>query len=223
MNRVRALVEGQTEQAFVAQVLAPHLLNHGVHIFPTLLGKPGRRRGGIRRYESVRRDILAALKENRGRFVTTMFDYYKLPNDWPGATNAAGLSPTEIGLAVAAALHEDIVSEIDAGPRFVPYSSMYEFVALLFSDPGILASTVQVPHLVDHFGNCVRQCGSPEAIDDGENTAPSKRIKSIAPQYDKVVHGTIAAQRIGLPTIKEQCPHFARWLETLEHLVEGQS
>ena len=96
MSRVLALVEGQTEQAFVRDVLAPELGNRGVFISATLIGKPGHK-GGIRSYESVQRDILAALKQDIGRSCTTMFDYYGLQADWPGVPEARSL-PTVANL-----------------------------------------------------------------------------------------------------------------------------
>lgn len=34
--------------------------------------------------------------------------------------------------------------------------------------------------------------------------------------YRKTVHGPLAAQRIGLHRIREECPHFATWLRMVE-------
>ena len=93
MTDVAAIVEGATEQVFVRDHLAAHLAGRGISIWPRL---PGRvvRRGGTRKWESVRGDILRTLKERRGRICTTMFDFYALPDDWPGRT-AAGNMPLE--------------------------------------------------------------------------------------------------------------------------------
>ena len=61
---------------------------------------------------------------------------------------------------------------------------------------------------------------SPELIDDGPETAPSKRIICRLQQYesDKPTVGVQAAERIGLPEIRRKCPHFAQWRERLEGL-----
>ena len=49
-------------------------------------------------------------------------------------------------------------------------------------------------------------------------TAPSKRIEALVPGYQKPVMGTLAAQEIGLQTMREACPHFGQWIARLERL-----
>ena len=63
---------------------------------------------------------------------------------------------------------------------------------------------------------------SPEMIDDGPHTAPSKRIIEFFPRYagDKSTAGVQAAVRIGLPNIRSRCLHFDRWVERLERLAD---
>lgn len=81
--RIIALVEGPTEETFVRRLLAPDLGVHGVAITATTYGRP-RKHGGVPSWGRARRELLRLLKEDRGRRVTTMFDYYGLPGDWPG-------------------------------------------------------------------------------------------------------------------------------------------
>ena len=69
----------------------------------------------------------------------------------------------------------------------------------------------ELKKIVDNFS-------SPEEINDGENTHPSARIKSVINRYKKVVDGTIIAQKIGLENIRDKCPHFNQWLKQLEQL-----
>jgi len=142
MSRVRALVEGQTEEAFVREVLAPNLGVHGVFVSATRIGKPGRR-GGVRPWLVVRNDILATLKQNRAVYCTTMFDYYDLPSDWPGTDGTRRKRPIskkagEIQQAIQADVCNELGESFDA-QRFIPYIQMHEFEALLFSDTGVLA------------------------------------------------------------------------------------
>jgi hypothetical protein len=62
---------------------------------------------------------------------------------------------------------------------------------------------------------------APEEIDDGVETAPSKRIGRITKyKYEKVLAGTRAAAASGIPRISQECPHFRAWLEWLETLTE---
>ena len=59
---------------------------------------------------------------------------------------------------------------------------------------------------------------SPELIDDGPGTAPSKRIIDHLPRYesDKSTVGVQAAKRIGLARIRRRCPHFDKWIDRLQ-------
>ena len=59
---------------------------------------------------------------------------------------------------------------------------------------------------------------TPEEIDDDPNSAPSKRILQLSQRYQEVLHGNIAAQRIGLALMRQKCPHFGEWLDRLESL-----
>lgn len=61
---------------------------------------------------------------------------------------------------------------------------------------------------------------SPEEIDEGTATAPSKRILKYVPIYDKVVGGSLMAMDIGLHAIRSRCHHFHQWLMKLEALAQ---
>ena len=67
---------------------------------------------------------------------------------------------------------------------------------------------------------------SPELINDGQETAPSKRIIREIPDYEgrKVSAGPRVVDHIGLAAIRAKYPHFDGWLrriETLEKEVSG--
>jgi hypothetical protein len=57
---------------------------------------------------------------------------------------------------------------------------------------------------------------SPEMVNDGTETAPSKRILSVYPQYLKTVYGPLVIADAGLDSIRQRCPHADRWLRTIE-------
>jgi uncharacterized protein DUF4276 len=61
---------------------------------------------------------------------------------------------------------------------------------------------------------------TPELIDDGTNSAPSKRIIAELPDYEdaKAAVGPQVAELIGLDLIRKKCPHFAAWMSRLEKL-----
>jgi len=60
---------------------------------------------------------------------------------------------------------------------------------------------------------------SPEHINDSEDTAPSKRIKRILPEYSKTLNGIEIAKRIGVDRIAEECRHFKAWLDGIKALA----
>ena len=102
--------------------------------------------------------------------------------------------------------------------RFVPYVMMHEFEALLFSDCVTFASAIARPRLAAEFQQIRDGFNSPEEIDDTPGGAPSKRIETLVPGYQKPLMGTLAALEIGLPKMRTECPHFERWLARLEPL-----
>lgn len=59
---------------------------------------------------------------------------------------------------------------------------------------------------------------SPEDINDGHHTHPSKRVVKCCPTYRKRIHGVQAIERIGLAKVAAECPHLRTWLTSLESL-----
>ena len=94
-----------------------------------------------------------------------------------------------------------------------------DIVNHLEEDPECIATT-----MVDYYGLPATGARSWPEIDDSRTTAPSKRIEALVPGYQKPVMGTLAAQEIGLQTMREACPHFGQWIARLERLpVEAQT
>jgi hypothetical protein len=220
MVRVHVLVEGQTEETFVKSVLQPYFNQHETYLFPRLLGKPGHK-GGVGEYPRARRDILTTLKQDAGAFCTTMFDYYGMPNSWPNREAASQKPFAEKSITIEQAILADISAELGEGfncARLIPYVQMHEFEALLFSDPKLLANGLELAN--DAVVQSIRnQFPSPEEINDSHQSAPSKRIKGLNRGYDKVLQGVLISQKIGLNTMRAQCPHFNGWIEKLEALT----
>ncbi len=221
--RLHFIVEGQTEEAFVNQILSPHLANFAVwtkaRCVETLRKRGVKHRGGIARYARAKRDITKWIKEDQNsdaRF-TTMFDLYGLPKSFPGYQAAKLISDPYKRVKVL----EDALGKDISNPRFIPYFQLHEFEALLLSDPQKFS-----PQFYDYSGgiqrlvNMVSRYDSPERINDGNQTAPSKRIIAEIPRYEgsKVSAGPDIAREIGLPTLRLKCKHFGEWLGRLEAL-----
>lgn len=231
MARLLVHVEGETEETFVNELLSKHLQAIGYErVGARLLGNSRLRvrRGGIRAWTSVKKDIVRHLKEDRRCIASTMVDYYGLPQSgdgaWPGRAAATSLSIGEKALCVEEALLTDIASEMGAdfaASRFVPYVVMHEFEGLLFSDCTAFARGVGRPDMEAAFQSIRDQFVTPEEIDDSPITAPSKRLEGLIPGYEKPLFGSLAALEIGLDKIRVACPHFQSWLSKLETLGRG--
>lgn len=223
MPRLLVHVEGQTEEAFVNEVLRGHLLRCGYDsVGARIVGNPRVKRGGIRSWQSVKRDILRHLKEDRAAISTLMIDYYGLPQDWPGRQearmmNAASLKAEFIESAIFADIAKEMGQQFDSR-RFVPMIVMHEFEALLFSDPDQFAQGIEMSELAQGLRAVKEEFICPEDINDSVLTAPSKRIQKLFPGYEKPLFGVIAALQIGLDKMRQECPHFNNWLERLESL-----
>ncbi len=223
--RLNMIVEGQTEETFVNRVLKPHLGPRSVGASArvvTTRKTPGRKyRGGLSTYAKARNDIILWLKQDQNPDVrfTTMFDLYRLPTNFPGYDTAAAQDdPYQQVQTLEDALADDINDS-----RFVPYIQLHEFEALLLSDPGKLATQFDgSADRIIRLETAVASFPSPEHVNDNRDTAPSKRIISAIPEYEgrKASAGPIVADKIGLPTMRSKCKHFAAWLSKLESLGE---
>jgi hypothetical protein len=229
MTRLFVHVEGQTEEAFVNNVLRPHLTYCGFELVTaTLLGSARSRskRGGIKGWNSVRGDIVRHLKEDEGCISTTMVDYYGMPSSgvkaWPGRNVLNNLTVEQKALAVEGSMKVDICTTLGTGfdqDRFIPFVTMHEFEALLFSDPERFAQAIGAAGKSDEFQDIRDEFQTPEEINDSPTTAPSKRVELLVPGYQKLTLGILAAKSIGLNAMRQECPGFERWLKRLENCL----
>ena len=228
MTRLLVHVEGQTEESFVNEILAPHLYAQNfTAVTARLIGNARQRdrRGGIKGWHTVRRDIVRHLHEDRDCIATTMVDYYGLPQcgpgAWPGRAQASERAFPDKARLVEGSLLADVNEVMGAdfdARRFVPHLMMHEFEALLFSDCGKFSSGIGRPELAKQLQGIRDAFPNPEEIDESPNHAPSKRIEALVAGYQKPLLGTLAVLEIGLQRIRDQCPHFSSWLSHLEML-----
>lgn len=219
MKRVLVLAEGQTEEAFVDLVLRPHLTALGVHLAVTRIAtkiedsKRVRRGGHGKKFRNIRRDLLRLLGDTNAVAVTTLIDYYGLPSDFPGLADR----PTGSCYDRVSHVERAFASNI-ARPKFDPHLVLHEFEGLLLCCPNsIQAYFPDLPCQAEL--EAIRQrVTSPEEINESRDTAPSKRLLDLVPGYDKRAHGPLLADQIGLPTLREHCPHFDAWVTRLEGL-----
>ena len=131
MIRLNLLVEGESEETFVNQVLRLHLAEVGVMVCARMvttsrnLGRAGR--GGVTNYGKIRSDLSRWMKEDQGGDVrfSTMLDRHGLPPGFPGLSG--------VGVARHRNAYEDVVfleKEFSGDihdHRFIPYLQLHEF------------------------------------------------------------------------------------------------
>ena len=190
------VVEGQTEQTFVRDVLAPQMAHKGIYLHPALIGKPGHKGGDIR-FDRAKNDIGNFLRQRNDTYISTMFDYFRIDSKWPGRAevrqqirNGATLTAIHKAKILETATRNEIVRSFPgcgSENRFIPYIEMHEFEALLFSDVDVLAEktgidVAQIRIIIEWFDN-------PEEINDDPVKAPSKRLGTLKSGYRKVAMG----------------------------------
>jgi hypothetical protein len=220
MIRLYIVVEGQTEESFINELLKPALHGANLDSRACLIGNPGHKGGWVNR-NRAERDIMRLLKEDRNAYCTTMFDFFRLGKDFPGLPIEQSMTTIQKVETVEGALYKEIETKVSPSlrpDRFIPYIQMHEFEGLLFSDPIQMAKGMYRENLAKRFEDIARAFPSPEDINDGPNTAPSKRILSLVSDYDKVTAGSLTAIQVGLRVMRKKCSHFNNWLIHLESI-----
>jgi hypothetical protein len=213
--RLYLLVEGQTEEAFARDVLIPHLAALGVDVFvQAVLTNRSRGIKGGGKWAHYKNHLSRWMGEHSGRDCrfSLVLDLYGRPRDLP--LSASGLG----GVALALAIEESIAADI-ADRRLIPYVQCHEFEAVLFTDLSVLQPLVDEQDLPALEAlSAATAATPPEEVDDHPESAPSKRLVAAIRNYDKLTHGPLAASTLGLDRIRSRCPHFDRWLRSLEAL-----
>ena len=217
MVRLHLFAEGETEQTFADTVLKPHLANLGVYMQkPTLIAHARKKgivhRGGGRNFRAMQNDIDRRRKQESGNDVF----FTSMSVKFPGVEEAEKLRLDPYKRVEA--LERSWFNGTD-DHRFIPFIQLHEFEAYLFSDISQFAfffDNADSP--ISALQSIVDDVQSPELIDDGQHTAPSKRIIAKFPEYSKTTVGSQMAERIGLENIRSKCPHFKAWVERLEKL-----
>lgn len=216
---VTVLCEGQTEQKFIKEVLAPYLWSKEIYMTPIVISKKGEKGGDVK-FQRVQNDIAASLRQPNVSIVTTFVDYYGL-KEWPGKdTVPHNSTPPQIAEHLNNAAKEIICrtyGDLNPQNRFIPFMAVHEFEALLFSDSQVLGEALNIDRT--DIDQVLSACGSPEHINNSPQTAPAKRLLSWTNQtYKKTTDGIAIAKEIGIDRMREKCPLFHAWLLHIEEL-----
>lgn len=214
MIRVKLLVEGQTEETFVRDLLAPYFLHQHIYLTPILAQTSVKQKGGVVSYAKIKYQILRLCKQDKQALITSMIDYYRLPRDFPAYHSTLNEGVDTRVKRLEEAFQKDINQD-----NFIANFMLHEFEALLFCEPEKFNDWLDDGEKqIEQLKDVKNQFINPEAINNHPNTAPSKRIKAIIPNYSKTLHGPLIAEDIGIDNIRSQCPHFNQWLVKIENL-----
>lgn len=219
---VMVIAEGASEQSFVEVLLAPYLAVKGIYLRATQITKKGQKGGDVK-FVRAERDVINFLKQRDDIFVATFIDYYGV-KEWPGLEEVRALHaplPDEI----AKVLNDTAVAKIEADlpngqarRRYIPFTAVHEFEALLFSDAKILSDELGIDIVL--IDKVLEECGAPERINNHPETSPSNRLLTWTDgHYNKISRGIVIACMIGIEKMRSQCPNFNSWLCRLEALV----
>ena len=207
MKNVIICCEGDTEELFVEKILAPYLGQSGLLV--NLRGMKG-----VSSYKKIKEFLVGYCQSYPGALVTTMIDYYGtarlIPDFIPNEEDIYNRA-----LAIEAAVEKDL----HWLNNLMFNLTLHEFEGYLFSDIAAFEGIVSKSQLAE-LTNIRRRAKTPEHINDKYETAPSRRILRVIPDYSKKQDGIEIAGRIGVDKIASECRHFSNWLAKLTALVK---
>ncbi len=225
MKYVNIVVEGDTEETFVSDVMIPYFAPLNIYLSARKITtgwdkiNNKKAKGGIQNFIKFRNEVLNWIESDRGRadtFYTSFVDLYAFPKDKfsPYTPQIQNLTdPYQKIQALEAAIAQEI-----GDPKFIPYVQLHEFETFILADPNRLIVMYPDGHrgikgLKADIGD-----SSPEEVNETFETAPSKRIIKFFPAYEaeKSQVGPMVAEDIGMAKLRAKCPHFDEWLTKLE-------
>lgn len=222
MRRLHILCEGQTEETVVRETLGPHFTVPGkvcvtYSVLKTKRSASGQAsRGGVSTWPKIRTDLRNLLRDSSITVLTTMIDYYGVPDDTPGMVDCPTGTPWERVAHV-----ERAVGTAVGDPRFLPHFVLHETESWVLACDEVLELVTGDPKLPEEVRTVVAEAGGPELVDGGRDTAPSKRLERLYPGYRKTSDGPDAIALAGLAHIRTRCPHTDRWPTAVEARLNG--
>lgn len=216
MKTVYIYCEGQAEESFINNVLYPYFMNVGVFVIPIVCSTKRtatkKYKGGVQFYDKIKSELTKICRSHqRHAYVTTMFDYYGMPTDTPG------IDCNEVDIVKRMQIIEETINADIGEHNCVFHLSLHEYEALLFSQPDSFA-LIADDKVVTELHTIRDNYDTPEHINNSVETAPSKRIEALIPNYAKVKNGTLLAKDIGIDKMMQECPHFHAWIDRIINL-----
>jgi hypothetical protein len=216
-RQIAVVVEGQTESAFVSELLAPYLQTFGAYITPVIV-KTSRLadgttfKGGGMVWKHYENDLRRLLRASHYRCVSILVDFYAYPRNAPGADCCQRPHQPRR----CADLRIQAMAQTIGDQRFVPHVVLHEF------ETWVIAGALGTSHVLGDAGVAMRlqeearTVGDDvELLNDSKVTAPSKRVIRCWPDYDKVTDGIEVIREAGLEKVSDRCPGLRSWTDQL--------
>jgi len=230
MSKLLCICEGTSEHNFVTHVLQPYFNQKGVNVSleTVLLGwrnPMAQGAGGDVRFSRLRTDLSFLFAGGLAYdAVTTLFDFYGLKTDWTGLSQVTSvMRPEEKACCVEQAAARDLCLHFSGNypvevAKVIPNVFMHEYEGLMFSNVASIVNITRAYKALPALSAIESSFQAPEAINDGEDTAPSKRLIAAQVNYSKTLHGHRIISDIGIDVIRSKCPHFHAWLSKIESI-----
>ena len=220
IRAIYIICEGQTEEEFVNGILRPYFNSHQIYdVRPILMTTSRGHKGGDIKYNRLKFNIDKLLNRETDILVTSFIDFFRLKNDFPKFEDAQAIQNKieRVGF-----LEEALAHAIN-NHRFIPYIQLHEFEGLLFASKDGFEFLPDLKQTnLNKLLLAVEEKENPEELNDGELTAPSKRLEQLIPGFDKnkPFYGGLIAEINTINAVLNRCLRFNNWVETLIEKVK---
>lgn len=220
MRAIYIICEGQTEEEFVNSILRPYFTDFEIYdVRPILMTTSKGHKGGDVKYDRLKFNIDKLLLREQDVIVTSFIDFFRLKSDFPKFKEAG----QKYNKFERVHFLEEALAEAINSQRFIPYIQLHEFESVLFAakDGFEFLPDLKQANL-NKLILAVNEKVNPEELNDGELTAPSKRLEQLIPGFDKnkPFYGGIIAEVNTIQTILNRCTRFNDWIENLIEKVK---
>ena len=215
IRAIYIICEGQTEEEFVNGILRPYFNSHQIYdVRPILMSTSKGQKGGDVKYDRLKFNIDKLLNIETDILVTSLIDFFRLKNDFPKFEDAQAIQ----NKIQRVDFLEQSLADAIKNARFIPYIQLHEFEGLLFAakDGFEFLPDLKQSNL-NSLISAVSEKENPEELNDGELTAPSKRLEQLIPGFDKnkPFYGGLIAEVNTINAVLDRCLRFKNWVETL--------
>lgn len=221
IRAIYIICEGQTEEEFVNSILRPYFNSQYIFdVRPILMTTSKGHKGGDIKFDRLKFNIEKLLNRESDVIVTTFIDFFRLKGDFPNFQ----IAQQKINKYDRVDSLEQAMAANINHPRFIPYIQLHEFEGLLFaSKEGFEFLPDLNPASLNSLLLAVNEKENPEELNDGELTAPSKRLEKLIPGFDKnkPFYGGLLAEVNTIQAILERCVRFNAWVESLIEKVKA--